>query len=134
MWSRARLVWCSLAGVLVVVLGVGVLCGTAAGGFAGVTSVRAEAGAGASVRAASVPQAGDLPGVPGCGRGQGDDAQRPAAPPRFPSSYELLPALYDNRADASSWGVDQTVLCLAPGRAPPALVSPSPIDLSVLRV
>ncbi|WP_405658133.1 hypothetical protein [Streptomyces sp. RK9] len=74
-------------------------------------------------------------GVPGCGQG-GDkgDVQRPAAPPRSPSSYELLPALYDTRPAAGSWIADQAVRTVSPGRAPPPLVPPSPIDLSVLRV
>lgn len=73
--------------------------------------------------------------MPGCGQG-GDkgDGQRPAAPPRSPSSYELLPALYDTRGAAVAWISDPAVLTVSPGRAPPALVPPSPIDLSVLRV
>ncbi|WP_157855891.1 hypothetical protein [Streptomyces aureocirculatus] len=95
------------------------------------SSADVRAGGGDTIRAG----AGDQRDVPGCGRSPKDDGQRPAAPPRFPSSYELLPALYDNRAATSSaWGADQAVLCLMPGRAPPGLVPPSPIDLSVLRV
>ncbi|GGO59656.1 hypothetical protein [Streptomyces lasiicapitis] len=144
MWSRARLAWCSLVGVLVVVLGVGVLCGSAAARVAGVqvadaAGTRAVGSVEASVAADGggfFVQAADAPGVPGCGKGgQDGDGQRPAAPPRSPTSYELLPALYDTRAASGcSWIADQAVLTLSPGRAPPALVPPSPIDLSVLRV
>ncbi|MER7345878.1 hypothetical protein ABT390_10790 [Streptomyces aurantiacus] len=145
MWSRARLAWCSLVGVLVVVLGVGVLCGSAGARGVGSAGVQFAGSAQAQVAGAVAPgaseagvfvQADDGPGVPGCGKGdRGDDVQRPAAPPRVPTSYELLPALYDTRAASGcSWIADQAVLTLSPGRAPPALVPPSPIDLSVLRV
>lgn len=139
MWSRARLAWCSLVGVLVVVLGVGVLCGSAgarvAGSSGGHVARGAEAGVARAAEAGALVLVGDGQGVPGCGKGdREDDGQRPAAPPRSPSSYELLPALYDTRAASGSWTAEQAVLTLSPGRAPPALVPPSPIDLSVLRV
>ncbi|ARX84633.1 hypothetical protein [Streptomyces alboflavus] len=139
MWSRARLALRPLVGVLVVVLGVGVLCGVAgAAGVAGASQVAmGQASAPAErVSAAEGPVfAGEGQGVPGCGQGgEKGDGQRPAAPPRSPSSYELLPALYDTRPAACSWLADQAVLALSPGRAPPALVPPSPMELSVLRV
>ncbi|WJV47740.1 hypothetical protein [Streptomyces flavofungini] len=148
MWSRARLAWRLLVGVLVVVLGVGVLCGSAgaagATGVSGATGVPGAMGVpGAVVSSGAVSAGGteapvfvaERQGVPGCGQG-GDkgDVQRPAAPPRSPTSYELLPALYDTRAGTCSWVADQAFLILSPGRAPPALVPPSPMDLSVLRV
>ncbi|MBJ3812603.1 hypothetical protein [Streptomyces flavofungini] len=159
MWSRARLAWCPLVGVLVVVLGLGVLCGSAgaagsgAGARAGAFGYAVDARAGAADALAGAPEgqvaaaAGQVfaagvqalaeegHGVPGCGRGgEKGDGQRPAAPPRSPSSYELLPALYDTRAAAVAWICDPAVLTVSPGRAPPALVPPSPMDLSVLRV
>ncbi|MFD9880667.1 hypothetical protein ACFWZT_04310 [Streptomyces alboflavus] len=137
MWSRVRLVWCPLVGVLVVVLGLGVLCGSAgAAGGAGVSGVAVSSGGPVSSGVTEAPVfVAEGQGVPGCGQG-GDkgDVQRPAAPPRSPSSYELLPALYDTRPAACSWLADQAVLTLSPGRAPPALVPPSPMELSVLRV
>lgn len=120
MSSRARLSWCPLLGVLLVVLGAFCAPAVAAEPVAKpVASVQAEAPAGA----------------PGCGKGgQQDAGQAPAAPPRSSSAYELLPALHQAHSASGTWGVDQTVLSLTPVRGPPPLAPPSPIDLSILRV
>ncbi|MFE0176790.1 hypothetical protein ACFWZ2_31230 [Streptomyces sp. NPDC059002] len=134
MLSRARTTWCPLVGVLLVMLGV--FCGgpatAAAGSVARTAAVAAVSQAGADV---PVAQESDGAGVPGCGKGGRQDADHvPATPARSGTSYELLPALYDAHAAPGAWGVDQAVLTMAPGRAPPALDPPSPMDLSVLRV
>ncbi|MFG2652802.1 hypothetical protein [Streptomyces sp. NPDC048436] len=121
MLSRARLSWCPFLGVLLVVLGA--FCGPAVAAepvAKPAVSVQAEASA----------------GVPGCGQGGRLDAagQAPAAPPRSASACELLPALHQAHAASGAWGVGRTVPSLTPERGPPPLVSPSPVDLSVLRV
>ncbi|MEV0962566.1 hypothetical protein AB0J25_08185 [Streptomyces sp. NPDC049910] len=73
--------------------------------------------------------------APGCGEGSGDGGPGPAVPPRGSAAHELLPAL-PAAAHGAAGGpaADDAVLDLAPGRAPPALTAPGPIDLSVLRV
>ncbi|MGW7079132.1 hypothetical protein [Streptomyces sp. NPDC054866] len=120
MLSRARLSWCPLLGVLLVVLGGFCAPATAAEPVAKPTvSVQVEASAGA----------------PGCGKGgQQDAGQAPAAPPRSSSAYELLPALHQAHAASGAWDLGQTVPSLTPERGPPPLTPPSPIDLSILRV
>ncbi|MFG2498163.1 hypothetical protein ACGFSB_08080 [Streptomyces sp. NPDC048441] len=124
MSSRARLSWCPLFGVLLVVLGV--LCGPAA--VASTASAQ-------QPRAATTAFVHEFDSVPGCGKGgQQDSGGRPVAPPRPSSAHELLPALYEAHTETRSWGADQAVLAVAPGRAPPALAPPSPMELSVLRV
>ncbi|MEU8958719.1 hypothetical protein AB0C93_30995 [Streptomyces sp. NPDC048518] len=78
-----------------------------------------------------------VPGVPGpgCGKGSPQDADHvPGTPARTGAAQELLPALYDAHAATGACGVGRPVLSPAPGRAPPALDPPSPMDLSVLRV
>ncbi|WP_055701074.1 MULTISPECIES: hypothetical protein [Streptomyces] len=143
MLSRARTPWRPLLGVLLVVLGV--FCAGPATALAGPAGATAPA---AAVPAVTVPvappaAADDVPlaqepdghGVPGCGKGGRQDADHvPGTPARSGAAYELLPALYDAHAAPGAWGVDQAVLATAPGRAPPALDPPSPIDLSILRV
>ncbi|MFF1699260.1 hypothetical protein ACFVXC_37470 [Streptomyces sp. NPDC058257] len=124
MLSRARLSWCPLLGVLLVVLGA--FCAPAA--IASTASAQ-------QPRAAVTSSVHEADSVPGCGKGgQRDDGGRPAAPPRPSSAHELLPALYEAHAATGTWGADQAVLAVTPGRAPPALAPPSPIELSVLRV
>ncbi|MEV5978983.1 hypothetical protein [Streptomyces sp. NPDC052114] len=136
MLSRARTPWRPLLGVLLVVLGV--FCAGPATAVAGPSGAVAPA-----VTVPVAPAGDDAPlaqepdghGVPGCGKGGRQDADHvPGTPARSGASYELLPALYDAHAAPGAWGVDQAVLAMAPGRAPPALDPPSPIDLSILRV
>ncbi|MEV0926037.1 hypothetical protein AB0I99_13065 [Streptomyces spongiicola] len=86
----------------------------------------------------SVPHGIASPGdqrVPGCGDGSGDGGPGPAVPPRGSAAHELLPALPAAAHGAAGCpAAAGPVLDLAPGRAPPALAAPGPIDLSVLRV
>lgn len=83
---------------------------------------------------AGVPGVSGVP-APGCGKGSPQDADHvPGTPARIGAPQELLPALYDAHAATGACGVGRPVLSMAPGRAPPALDPPSPIDLSVLRV
>ncbi|MFD7088884.1 hypothetical protein ACFV94_13875 [Streptomyces sp. NPDC059896] len=73
--------------------------------------------------------------TPGCGRGDRDDTGiPPLTPSRGSSVHELLPALHDARDAAGAWGVAQAVLAVTPDRGPPPVATPSPVDLSVLRV
>ncbi|MFI8874762.1 hypothetical protein [Streptomyces sp. NPDC055243] len=124
MSSRARLSWCPLLGVLLVVLGA--FCGPAAA---------AEPAVNSAVSAPVSVQVEASAGVPGCGKGgQQDAGQAPAAPPRSSTAYELLPALHQAHSASGGWGVGQTVPSLTPERGPPPLSPPSPIDLSILRV
>ncbi|MEV7197498.1 hypothetical protein AB0N81_37750 [Streptomyces sp. NPDC093510] len=124
MLSRARTPWCPLVAVLLVVLGL--LCGgpsTAGAGPAEPSAV---------VTAVVTATAG---ATPGCGKGSPQDADHvPGTPARSGSSYELLPALYDAHAATGACAVDHVVTPPLPGRAPPALDPPSPMELSVLRV
>ncbi|WP_175412120.1 hypothetical protein [Streptomyces sp. TRM64462] len=102
----------------------------------------AAASAGAYVSAASVPGTvavlDDAGPVPGCGDGSPSDepGMSPGTPPRGGFSlYELLPALYGLRATGGGAGCGPGALPdIRPERAPPALVPPSPMDLSILRV
>ncbi|WP_149179985.1 hypothetical protein [Streptomyces sp. TRM49041] len=76
-------------------------------------------------------------GPPGCGNGSPSDdgGLAPAAPPRGSTPGELLPALYDGRgAVGGAWCGAWAVTVISPERAPPELVPPSPMDLSILRV
>ncbi|MFH8489867.1 hypothetical protein [Streptomyces longisporoflavus] len=121
MLSRARLSWCPLLGVLLIVLGA--FCGPA------VASEPVAAKPEASVQTEASA------GVPGCGKGgQQDAGQVPGAPPRSSSAYELLPALHQAHAASGAWSIGQTVPALSPERGPPPLTPPSPVDLSILRV
>ncbi|KOX18966.1 MULTISPECIES: hypothetical protein [unclassified Streptomyces] len=90
----------------------------------------------ATASAASVVS---LPGaaVPGCdpgGRPAGAGADGPVVPPRAHGFAELLPALAADRAPGGDRPVDAAGRVPAPGREPPDLVPPSPVELSVLRV
>ncbi|MFC7921747.1 hypothetical protein [Streptomyces cinereoruber] len=75
--------------------------------------------------------------VPGCdpGRPAEAGAGAPVVPPRAHGFAELLPVL---AADRVPGGVRAVVAAgarsAAPGREPPDLVPPSPVELSVLRV
>ncbi|MER7625036.1 hypothetical protein [Streptomyces sp. NPDC126503] len=83
----------------------------------------------------SVPAAGGP--VPGCGHRDPAEAGAggPAVPPRAQGFAELLPALTADRTPAAAaWGTDPEAGHPAPGREPPELVPPSPVELSVLRV
>ncbi|MFJ3161428.1 hypothetical protein [Streptomyces kanasensis] len=76
-------------------------------------------------------------GTPGCDDGSrsGDGGLAPATLPRGPSPGELLPAPYDGRGAAHGTGCAVGEPAgTTPGRAPPGLVPPSPMDLSILRV
>ncbi|MEU6677276.1 hypothetical protein [Streptomyces sp. NPDC046853] len=124
MLSRARLPWCPFLGVLLVVLGA--FCGPAA---------VASSAADQQPRPAATSLVHEADSVPGCGKGgQQDSGGRPVSPPRPSSAHELLPALYEAHAATGSWGADQAFLAVTPGRAPPVLAPPTPIELSVLRV
>jgi hypothetical protein len=86
-------------------------------------------------RGVSAPD-GDGP-VPGCGHRNPAEAgaEGPAVPPRAQGFADLLPALTTGRAPAAgAWGADPEAGRPAPGREPPELVPPSPVELSVLRV
>lgn len=136
-WRRVLAVVAALTAVLT-----GVLLGTGTGGAAdtGRTVAVADSVTVAAPAGAVVPTAVAAPAdgrqAPGCDDGSGDDGGlSPATPPRGSSAYELLPALQTSAHGASGcWAVHGAVLDLAPGRAPPPVAAPSPIDLSVLRV
>ncbi|MCH0542129.1 hypothetical protein I3F58_21725 [Streptomyces sp. MUM 203J] len=89
---------------------------------------------GAPADAVAVAVAADLP--PGCGDGSPSDegGLSPAAPPRGMSAGELLPAPYGTKAGPGAGCGPGTVTAITPERAPPPLVPPSPVDLSILRV
>ncbi|MEU0403160.1 hypothetical protein ABZ318_23585 [Streptomyces sp. NPDC006197] len=74
--------------------------------------------------------------VPGCdpGRAVDEGAASPAVPPRAHGFAELLPALAADRATPAVRGPDAVGPAAQPGREPPARVSPSPAELSVMRV
>ncbi|MEV6331368.1 hypothetical protein [Streptomyces sp. NPDC051909] len=87
-----------------------------------------------TVAVASVASVG--PAAPGCGESHGaeEGAAAPAVPPRGHAFGELLPALAEERMPCGGWGADQEVMDVRAGRAPPELVPPSPVELSILRV
>ncbi|MFJ8298811.1 hypothetical protein ACIQ9R_23410 [Streptomyces sp. NPDC094447] len=74
--------------------------------------------------------------VPGCDPGHPVDegAAGPVVPPRAHAFAELLPALADGRTPCGARAQDPGARSVPPGREPPARVSPSPVELSVLRV
>ncbi|MGW5420083.1 hypothetical protein [Streptomyces sp. NPDC003943] len=113
---RALAAFAALAGL---VLGL-VVCGAAA--------------ASEPVRETSAATAG--PASPGCGQSHGGDegARAPAVPPRAHGFGELLPVLVTERTPCGGWGADQDAVDVRAGRAPPELVAPSPVELSILRV
>ncbi|GAA2964187.1 hypothetical protein [Streptomyces enissocaesilis] len=72
---------------------------------------------------------------PGCRERHRDGVgSAPVTSPRKGTAYELLPAPYDTRAGAGSWGAGGPAPRPAHGRRPPSPDPPSPIDLSILRV
>ncbi|WP_435191100.1 hypothetical protein [Streptomyces sp. bgisy126] len=75
-------------------------------------------------------------GVPGCdpGRSVVAGADGPVVPPRAHGFAELLPALAADRAAGGARCAVADGPEPAPGREPPDLVPPSPVELSVLRV
>ncbi|GAA2790239.1 hypothetical protein [Streptomyces showdoensis] len=86
---------------------------------------------------AGPPVAGaPAPGAPGCGQGHPADegAAGPVVPPRSHGFGELLPALLGARGGCATWAVDEGPAEATRGREPPALVPPSPVELSILRV
>ncbi|MEW1901791.1 hypothetical protein [Streptomyces sp. NPDC086147] len=91
-----------------------------------------------SVAPASAGSPGSAPGagVPGCdpGRSVVAGADGPVVPPRTHGFAELLPALAADRAAGGARCAVADGPEPAPGREPPDLVPPSPVELSVLRV
>ncbi|WP_411574074.1 hypothetical protein [Streptomyces fradiae] len=90
-----------------------------------------------AVAGAAVGPADGESRTPGCRDGSGarDGGMAPAAPPRGFAAGDLLSTPHDGRGDAfcagwAAWEPDPA----GPERAPPALVPPSPMDLSILRV
>ncbi|MEU8523471.1 hypothetical protein AB0C49_28550, partial [Streptomyces sp. NPDC048577] len=72
--------------------------------------------------------------APGCGeRHPAEGAARPATPPRPHGLGEPPSGLAGGRATADR-GADQDVHAVPPGRTPPDLAPPSPVELSILRV
>lgn len=74
---------------------------------------------------------------PGCrGDSRADDGGlAPAAPPRGLTAGDLLPAPHDARGASGCAGwTPREPTATGPGRAPPPLAPPSPMDLSILRV
>ncbi|WP_426501094.1 hypothetical protein [Streptomyces sp. D54] len=132
----SRTQWWSLTALLAVV--VGLLCGPVA------TAGTAEAAIGASAPAVSVAQAqpqtqasvadaadADTP-VPGCGKLRDHDGE-PAVPSRARSAYDQAPGL-------AAWGLPVATGAL-PAEPPPGMrarapapYTPTPVELSVLRV
>ncbi|MEU2184100.1 hypothetical protein [Streptomyces thermolilacinus] len=74
---------------------------------------------------------------PGCRDDSGtrDGGLAPAAPPRTLTLGDLLPAPHDARGGGgcAGWAAFEPA-AMGPERAPPGLVPPSPMDLSILRV
>ncbi|MDG9688178.1 hypothetical protein QC334_36545 [Streptomyces sp. DH18] len=136
----SRTQWWSLTALLAVV--VGLLCGPVA------TAGTAEAAIGASAPAvsvaqaqaqaqvqvqASVAEAADADtSVPGCGKLRDHDGE-PAVPSRARSAYDQVPGL-------AAWGLPVATGAL-PAEPPPGMrarapapYTPTPVELSVLRV
>ncbi|MFJ9827086.1 hypothetical protein ACIRSU_22380 [Streptomyces sp. NPDC101160] len=114
---RALAAFAALAGL---VLGLAV-CGAAA--------------AAQPVQQATTASVGPAGPGPGCGQSHGDEGARaPAVPPRAHGFGELLPVLAAERTPCGGWGADQDAVDARAGRAPPELVAPSPVELSILRV
>ncbi|MEV0491078.1 hypothetical protein [Streptomyces atratus] len=116
----SRTQWCCLVAVLAVALGL--FCGPA-------TAVTAATASGESGAAA----AADGLSVPGCGNGMKHDGTEPGVPVRAGAAHDQAPGL-------AEWG-----LSAVPGRGPekprvrvglrgPEPATPSPVELSVLRV
>lgn len=138
----SRTQWWSLTALLAVV--VGLLCGPAA------SAVSSEVALGASVRSASAPasvaqtraqaqaqdpvvEAADAgTPVPGCGKLRDHDGE-PGVPSRAHTAYDQAPGL-------APWGLPAATGAL-PAEPPPGIrarapvpVTPTPVELSVLRV
>lgn len=148
----SRTQWCCLTALLAVV--VGLLCGPVAGSSAArvstgspspsAVSARAEteatAGAGAAVRVATtaapapVIEASDAgTRAPGCGK-PSDHEGEPAVPPRARAAYDQAPGL-------APWVLPPATTGALPAEEPPGIrarapapATPTPVELSVLRV
>ncbi|WP_406421079.1 hypothetical protein OH809_20385 [Streptomyces sp. NBC_00873] len=119
----SRTQWCCLVAVLAVALGL----------FSGpTTAVTAATASGDSGTAVAAPAVGGQ-GVPGCGNGTTHDSTEPGVPVRARAAHDQAPGL-------AEWG-----LGTAPGQGPaeprvrvglrgPEPATPSPVELSVLRV
>ncbi|MYT38764.1 hypothetical protein GTY66_22350 [Streptomyces sp. SID8356] len=140
----SRTQWCCLTALLAVV--VGLLCGpVAASSAAGspspvAASARTTAGSTAAVRVATtvvpapVVEASDTgTRVPGCGKLR-DHEGEPAVPTRARAAYDQAPAL-------APWGLPPATTGALSAEEPagiraraPAPATPTPVELSVLRV
>ncbi|MET9516360.1 hypothetical protein [Streptomyces sp. NPDC002994] len=131
----------TVSALLGMLLAVAVLLLCTDTGAGGVRAAGAPVATGAVVAVVAVvapegsPSAGEREPGPGCREPGGDGVGSvPAAPGRSGAAYELLPALYDARAGAGSWGAEALVPDLAPDHWPPPVAPPTPMDLSILRV
>ncbi|MFI9119109.1 hypothetical protein ACIGW0_06850 [Streptomyces bikiniensis] len=137
--TRAPAAFAALLGVVLGLLVWGVPGERAAASAVATASVVSATPVTPAVSAIPVTSVVSAPGavVPGCDPGRpaeaGDGA--PVVPPRAHGFAELLPVL---AADRTPGGVRAVVAAgarsAAPGREPPDLVPPSPVELSVLRV
>ncbi|MEV4944630.1 hypothetical protein [Streptomyces sp. NPDC053755] len=90
---------------------------------------------GEAVGAAAVVAVGAGTTAPGCDQGpSADGSARPVTPPRPTGFGDLLPALTRARPADGGWCAEQDARDLPSGPAPPELVPPSPVELSILRV
>ncbi|RSS43552.1 hypothetical protein [Streptomyces sp. WAC08241] len=111
----------------------GVVLGLLVWGVQGERAAAPVASAGPAVSVVSAPGAA----VPGCdpGRPAEAGADGPVVPPRAHGFAELLPALAADRVPGGARAVVAAgTRPVAPGREPPDLAPPSPVELSVLRV
>lgn len=139
----SRTQWCCLAAVLAVVMGL--FCGPAATAAtltgATVTGAHGAPSHGAAaVSSPAVPTAVSSvdedrrgSGIPGCGKKRGHDGTEPAVPARTRTAHDQAPGLVH-------WGLPAAVgqepprsLVRIRPRAP-APATPTPVELSVLRV
>ncbi|MGY3681619.1 hypothetical protein [Streptomyces sp. TE33382] len=152
----SRTQWCCLTAVLAVVLGL--FCGPAAtaapvvardtavvvpAGAAAVSGADASDAVSALSAVSGVPAADDTavlagedrggPGIPGCGKKRNHDGTEPAAPVRARALNDQAPGLVQ-------WGLPAAI-GQEPARAlvrirlcAPAPATPTPVELSVLRV
>ncbi|MFJ3906538.1 hypothetical protein [Streptomyces sp. NPDC090025] len=140
--SRPSAAPVALLALVALVLGV-LVCGTVSGG--GSTGTGAGAGAAGSslnprAQLGALGHPGPVvvvgAGTPGCDQGHGAEqgAAAPAVPPRTHGLADLLSSLAADRAGCPGLGGDQDRPDARAGRAPPELVPPSPVELSILRV
>ncbi|MFD9427570.1 MULTISPECIES: hypothetical protein [unclassified Streptomyces] len=138
----SRTQWCCLAAVLAVVMGL--FCGPAATAATVTGAHGAPAHGAAAVSTPTVPPAvstavssvdEDRRGsrIPGCGKKRGHDGTEPAVPARTRTAHDQAPGL-------AHWGLPAAVgqepprsLVRIRPRAP-APATPTPVELSVLRV